>query len=1648
LQQIEYATSSTNSVLEGLRLYKQRGRHLVICLSGDKPIDLRKHFLHTLRKALESEGIVDSIAQQICKQPLQYLERLDAKQRDAAEAYLKRLGNPEGDVAMLMELLQEDNYQIIPRIKEICYHQVGFNPDFEADVDVEALLTDLVTRLCLGENPHFQGILILFDELYNYLQLWASDPIGAGSTAIQNITNICERFKGRVALISFAQRRLSGVIPSKNVEDYNRLASRLELLPSTYEPAASLELVLSGLLSQQSQTAAWHEFRSKWDDTLRAENTTAYENRTANYYRNRNWSFQKFHEHIGLGCFPLHPITSYLLCNLNFTHGRTAIQFVQDEVKRFLAEQPAEKDGNLNYIYPVALVDAFESDFSRPQSNPEYPRLFADYRYAVNKLQVSADADPNEIIILKALFLFHASGSKLAKSDREKHEEILSLLAGISVVKVKTALDKLRLVREVVYHNPASNTYQFYSGGIDPEALRRRIREETANTPISINKVEEHCLVKIKHYVGSETFPTQFIEENRLCSEDWQFQNKVYSVARFRQALFSDQTLRTTDALGIVAYVMAETSEETLALRCEIDQLLAQSHLKGQMVVAIAVQPAGELARLLLEFENAEKKSVQEFGVALTQLQEQYKKQIHNSTSDLFKSCTYHCHIQEKIPTGDRTHPTRILSAVLQDRYPLVPPVEKIDKMVVKKGGKGGEIIGYTAKRLLEDDLRPQAFPQQSYANTIDPVFVKSWRLLQKTSQKYSVIVPTHPKIAAAWNEISEMMTLDEQSEKSVEITKIWKTLSSPPYGYNEYTFTLLFAGWLAYYRAEVWLKGSFGIPQKQSDQIAVKTEPITTWAGTNILDKPKEFVNKWIENYQPRLIRRKPVPEVIIPASVDYELAQQLIQQIDNFLSSGVHASTKVNEHHQKRELLTAGVERIDELMEPVLRAETLLKVSLSSQADIEPFVRLYTDIQLQTSINVIDGLSINFTEQQQGQRKQTLQAIIERIGQAVEVESERYQSLHTEADCGAYKANIQHIIFQIRQITDLPSRFIEILQDALRNVERIQGEIEEQRKVDAFLSQIQGLYDTLSNNATQDEYRHIQAEIEKLVEGIPTAKNIDRYRNITQALEEKQDGLIRQVAHWESQYSPTILKAQAVQLSQEINRQLDRFTDETSKQRLNELLKHLENIILEHESEEQEEEQLQAIISNARRKSQDITTLKNLSDAFQAYQELSQLTLPTTAKSTSLEEKQNQLETIKSEGYRVISGKFSQIIEGCNRRLNQTSEFEQLKSWVQRSQTLVASCDEFAAIRNSLEEAERNLEAQYQDLQQRLKDTQTLQAIRQHTLAKANTIYLCEEAIAAIENLRKELNFSEQLSPEIDKLLCGFRDKIANHNRNLQSLRDRLPSVKNYKQVGHIRDEYAKLDLIFKDSSDYPAYLQLQEQIRLLEEDLERILRLESLCQQSQSITACDDALKAVSNERESLRCLDRFGQKLLEFEELLRGKKQGYINYLDQLQGKLASVATLKEAHQLQRELGEKSAYYRESQEQKRYELLSLEVNQLVNLLQIAETQKVNTVQSCQTEIERLLQWRDTTEKIAPIVQTLLESLLQKLEQTRQQIQEQQKRTTTNWVEALENQVSQLEQLPDAVSRLDAASQLLKQIKNQRSKHDEILQRLPLE
>ena len=129
LHQVEIAAGGNSAIAQRLQSYKKYGRHLVICLSGDRGGDIRKQFLQALIKALEAEGIEGAIAQHICRDPLNYLQGLYANPRDRerAEEYLENIGSPDGDLDSIAQQLRKSNPAVIPTLKNLVKHLVNGN---------------------------------------------------------------------------------------------------------------------------------------------------------------------------------------------------------------------------------------------------------------------------------------------------------------------------------------------------------------------------------------------------------------------------------------------------------------------------------------------------------------------------------------------------------------------------------------------------------------------------------------------------------------------------------------------------------------------------------------------------------------------------------------------------------------------------------------------------------------------------------------------------------------------------------------------------------------------------------------------------------------------------------------------------------------------------------------------------------------------------------------------------------------------------------------------------------------------------------------------------------------------------------------------------------------------------------------------------------------------------------------------------------------------------------------------------------------------------------------------------------------------------------------------------------------------------------
>ncbi|MDB9494647.1 hypothetical protein PN441_19530 [Spirulina major CS-329] len=1081
----------------------------------------------------------------------------------AATSWLK---DHNTELTELRHQLQTHNYEVISTVSDLCRHLLKIKPDFDADVDVETILNDVIQRLCLGENAQFQGVVILFDELYNYLRTWSADPVNAGGMTLQNITNVCEQHKGKITLLCLTQKSLNSYTPRQEIDSYKRLATRLELKNSTYEPIASLELVIKGLFNQRQQTAAWADFAKTHTNTLMALNVTVYRDRTGHYYQSRNWQPQDLYKHITLGCFPLHPLTTYLLCNLDFAQGRTAIQFAQSEAKHFIDHQPLLKNGRLNLINPVTLIDAFAENFKAVHS-----RQYSDYEHTCNK--ISASATPEEMTVLKGILLYNIASSftsstrrLLKKSETEKHEMLLETLTGFSSSRLKEVLHQLVHDRRIIFHAESDHTYRFYEGGVGVDEFFERIYEKIGNRKAGIDRVQDYLMTaEGAKYLGGETAsPHQFIQDHKLAANDWQVPQWVRSDRLFRQFLTNSNALG--DEMTAVLYVIADSPETLTHLNTELDQLLTPkgADLNGvqrRIVVCVSQEPASELAQMLYQLEFARKEKVQEWGAVKQQgivIWEQTRDRLLKS---LFQNSTYHCHLNHKIPAGDRKNLNLVLSALFQDLYPFVPSVANVDKMA-ENNTRSGKILGYICKQLLQDTLQPQSLPGAEYRNVIDPVLVTTWGMLQKASDRYILQEPTNRNLKAAWDQLSELTAVKSKDSKEVEIDKIWELFRQPPYGYNKNTFALLFTSWIAFHRSEVVLRGSFGIP-KANQSIYIQTEPIKAWVNTPVFDKPKDFIDKWVSvqgkkaKSRPILVRRKVQPMPQLPASVTYgEARDRWLPDLETYLQNPDETAPIEDLKAQCADLKTA-IQGINAILAVIQKTELL-----PSEPELTPLIDLSRGLEAPFKPMELPMVTVCPDEADVERYHKARQGLRHHLSAFVDDQGAQVATLVTIEDCHAQLNDVE--LYQ-RQVAELPGnlwrdRFTQIQQDIKHRI----NEITEGDQLQRAVERVERLYDSLSENATQADYDERLGEIEQQAAMIPALKIETGYQKAIAAIQGHQTDLQTQLTTWEQDYRDDLSAADAFRLNQALSNQTKRYTDPNSQARLSRLHQQLEVIIL----------------------------------------------------------------------------------------------------------------------------------------------------------------------------------------------------------------------------------------------------------------------------------------------------------------------------------------------------------------------------------------------------------------------------------------------------------------------------------------------------
>lgn len=1048
---------------------EERGEFLVLRLRGDDPRPLREQFFRALKQALTEHEQTHGVQLPFWTgQASEYLRKLTAEQLQQANDYLQRY---DLDVPALLQDIEDYSEQAFERYVDLFAHlNHGIRPDLQGHVSLREAIGWAVGEFC-GDRGPLAGLLILFDEFSLYVQRYARDrAVGELQDLLQGI----EDHRQKAAFLAFAQHDPDEVAKQTlhGGQLLQNLQKELGRLPKRFALYSLMESVLDSYLKQSAQgleqLLANREVRGR---VLGETTEIAWDTFSKHYDQELGWTYEKFREVVTQGCFPLHPMTTALLCHLDMQQGedigaaRTVLGFVRDQLD-FRAEQPAYYNGRVNWVLPIALVDYFEHRLGN------MPAMYQSYRAALHSVeQVLGDnATDAHRSVLKALLLQEVGRLPL----RRKQVELLAHLSGLDERTTLTVLKELS-DQNIIRYDPVNRLNSFWPVGADPRRLEQAIREESERLDLKPEALFEE-LNRLFCDDSVYEFGSVKVDIEWGHTDDWAAE-EIIIVPEVEDKLL----LRTPrggelqrSSRGIVAWMLLRDESEREGLHelarryVELQGASSGSAETPLPVIAIVPkEPVPELEKIFIRFKALEavvrrKDLLEEIG------QQTYRQERERTKAELSKALRRLRGNGEHIWDIDRTpgeivvpqayqaaiaasgYGLRIKNALKQQydlAYRIRPPefFTQYSALPTRGPNKLRSAVKTVAKNLLYDKIGSALSGMDNVSKDLcEKYLAKKWGVLTQpwgASSSYALQKPTSPKLQPAWDLLDRTFAPGVQDAR---LSEVIPKLLNPPYGFDYNTAMLLLCGWLGYYRSELLLShrgARIGLGDLEQQIETTKTaRDFLNWACVNSLAlsrRDPDAVLQEIQSIRARIIRRQP------PFS--QAEASDALQALDEFV-----AQEKQPPDVRQQAAEAAG--RLRDALEVAQRYDQetqQILASLDSLHDAFDLLKLY-----QKLANLNSDTFVNVT---QPVVSEIGQHILNRLEQALEKELRLVEGLADITQVGTREHRLRTLRNQLEKqgLTSFVQRVAEIegtLQERIKLLKAAEQEAAIQKEIEAM--------------------------------------------------------------------------------------------------------------------------------------------------------------------------------------------------------------------------------------------------------------------------------------------------------------------------------------------------------------------------------------------------------------------------------------------------------------------------------------------------------------------------------------------------------------------------------------------------------------------
>ena len=809
-----------------LRQDVQPSRNLVIILNGMNNFNLDHEVMKCAKKALEQHGINPDVMKELATAyatAQHFLQQTFDMLCARYIYYAQKAGLHANDQEKLKKYLIsyiETNSVAFGVINSVYRELNGQDIQWDSGISAGEVLTFLSKRF-IEEKHVFDRVIVLFDEFGRYIEYAAQNPNIAGDSALQQIFEAVQNGKGKILHIAFIQSELSAYLSRiEKTSNISRYVGRYDT-SDKYYLSSNFETILANLILKKDESLFRQIVVSSFNRTQRFyQNIMMALNRWVKASANKSvWSNEDmFMNVICKGCYPLHPITVWMLANMsNWMQQRSTITFASEMFEK-ISDRYISTDSD--FLPTIRPADIIESQVLNEMINSEEKGLVQSqycllYRDIITKLGDTLSRD--ERTVLNAVLITNIGRFEAAN----KEDAVLAVryCACLSADAVKRCLASLENTHGVISYNDASHRFAMYAEANGRNDYKRVFLRHLISVykKVSIDTIDETIS---NAWALRQDVETAFARLHGISGYEWRFEKRLIDLDDFSGSASSycsqvESAYDGEQARGLL--ILLYTNREIKAVEVEVARVYRQfrynnkpivvmmlsdpektvlDHLANYRVIqSMSLDEKQRFARFIEEDRIATtSKLVQSFEGMLMQRMMvcdtgivQSNKRLNQICLDRFEAC-----FTQALPYNFDGFEKR-----------LTPTIRRYYNEMA-----GNLANGVLNKRGSYDLL------QQDIKNRIRGLFsdsvARSWRML---SEELLYHMPSDERVADFF--VSTKAKIDDQQKHSLNELFAGYVLS--PYGMNQYSLSMLIVAFLSFYESSVSVYNSserISIPQ------------------------------------------------------------------------------------------------------------------------------------------------------------------------------------------------------------------------------------------------------------------------------------------------------------------------------------------------------------------------------------------------------------------------------------------------------------------------------------------------------------------------------------------------------------------------------------------------------------------------------------------------------------------------------------------------------------------------------------------------------------------------------------------------------------------------------------------------------------------